>query len=79
MSPTVFHEKGYRFFFFSREEARLHVHVHSGAGEAKFWLEPDIELARNHGLSRLQLKEIEQIIEDRYDEIKTSWQKHFGG
>ena len=23
MSPTVFREKGYRFFFFSREESRI--------------------------------------------------------
>jgi len=30
MSPTIFREKGLRFFFFSREEARLHVHVSSG-------------------------------------------------
>jgi len=35
MSPTVFKEKGYRFFFFSREESRMHVHVVSGEGEAK--------------------------------------------
>ena len=26
MSPTVFRYKGYRFFFFSREEVRMHVH-----------------------------------------------------
>ncbi|MBW2186575.1 MAG: DUF4160 domain-containing protein [Deltaproteobacteria bacterium] len=38
MSPTVFKESGYRFFFFSREEARMHVHVHCEGGEAKFWL-----------------------------------------
>ncbi|MGD9164083.1 MAG: DUF4160 domain-containing protein [Chromatiales bacterium] len=47
MSPTVFKEKGYRFFFFSREEERPHVHVISADGEAKFWLEPDIEIAKN--------------------------------
>ncbi len=27
MSPTVFRERGYRFYFFSREEPRMHVHV----------------------------------------------------
>jgi len=45
MSPTVFREKGIRFFLFSREETRMHVHVNSSEGEAKFWLEPQIELA----------------------------------
>ena len=77
MSPTVFREKGYRFFFFSREETRMHVHVHCGDGEAKYWLEPEIELARNYGLRRSQLKEIEQIIEERQDELRTAWQHHF--
>ena len=47
MSPTIFRERGYRFFFFSREESRMHVHVYCGDGEAKYWLEPEIELARN--------------------------------
>ena len=77
MSPTIFREKGYRFFFFSREETRMHVHVYCGDGEAKFWLEPEIELAKNYGLSRLQLKQIEEIIEDHYNELTSAWQKHF--
>ena len=51
MSPTVLRIKGYRFFFFSREETRKHIHVHCAKGEAKFWLEPNIELAKNFGLS----------------------------
>ena len=79
MSPTIFKKKGYRFFFFSREETRMHVHVYSGDGEAKFWLEPEIELARNYRLSRLQQKQIEEIIEDHYNELTSAWQKHFNG
>jgi hypothetical protein len=35
----------FRFFFFSREESHRHVHVSHPDGEAKFWLEPPIELA----------------------------------
>ena len=34
MSPTVFHENGFRFFFFSREGNRKHVHVYCSDGEA---------------------------------------------
>jgi hypothetical protein len=78
MSPTIFREKGYRFFFFSREEPRMHVHVVSGDGEAKFWLEPDLQLARNYRYGRQQLKEIESLIEDHYDELVSAWQRHFG-
>ncbi|MFO7883947.1 MAG: DUF4160 domain-containing protein [Desulfobacteraceae bacterium] len=62
MSPTLLREKGYRFFFFSREETRMHVHIHCENGEAKFWLKPEIELAKNYRLSRFQLKQIEKII-----------------
>ena len=72
-------ERGYRFFFFSREELRMHVHVHCGDGEAKLWLEPHIELANNFRLSLSQLKEIEQIIEVRQDELHRAWQGHFRG
>ena len=79
MSPTLFREKGYRFFFFSREEPRTHVHVYCGDGEAKFWLEPHIELAKNFRLSRTQIKEIEAIIEGHYDELRRAWKEHFPG
>jgi len=77
MSPTVFREKGYRFFFFSREESRMHVHIVSGDGEAKFWLEPDLELAKNHGYNRQQLKEIESLVEDHRNELVSAWKQHF--
>ena len=77
MSPTVFRERGYRFFFFSREEERMHVHVVSGDGEAKFWLEPDIVLAHNYHYSRRQLREIESLVEVHQYELISAWQKYF--
>ncbi|MBU0463719.1 MAG: DUF4160 domain-containing protein [Proteobacteria bacterium] len=77
MSPTILREKGYRFFFFSREETRMHVHAYCENGEAKFWLKPEIELARNYRLSRLQIKQLEEIIKEHYDEFKAAWQTHF--
>jgi len=77
MSPTVFRDKGFRFFFFSREEERMHVHVHCADGEAKYWLEPAIELARNHGLSDQQLAKIERIVEAHENELINAWNFHF--
>lgn len=56
----------------------MHVHIICPDGEAKYWLEPEFELARNHKLSRVQLKEIENLIEVHYDEFKNAWEKHFG-
>ena len=78
MSPTVFRDGGYRFFFFSREEERMHVHVTSGEGEAKYWLAPTVELASNYHYSGKQLREIESLIEGHYDELTGAWQRHFG-
>jgi hypothetical protein len=34
-------------------------------GEAKFWLEPSIALAHNYGLSDLQVRTAQQLVEGR--------------
>lgn len=79
MSPTLFREHGYRFFFFSREEPRIHVHVYHADGEAKFWLEPEIALAQNYGLSRQALREAEIMVRNHEKEIRDAWHQHFPG
>ena len=79
MSPTVLRVDGFRFFFFSREESRMHVHVSHACGEAKFWLDPSIQIARNHGLSMQELNQAFRIIEEHYNEICSAWKKHFNG
>ncbi len=78
VSPTVFRYKSYRFFFFSREETRIHIHVISPAGEAKFWIEPEIEVAKSVGFSDHELNSLAEIIKKKRDEIKKSWRAHFG-
>ncbi len=78
MSPTVFREGAFRFFFFSREEMRIHVHVAHTDGEAKFWLEPIIELALNQGLSQKQLNEAQTLVQTHHEEIVHAWRVHFG-
>jgi len=70
-------EKGYRFYFYSNEEERLHVHVRSGDGEAKFWLDPIVALEYSVGFSPIELKKIQKVIENRVDEIKKAWIKFF--
>ncbi len=55
MSPTVFKEQNYRFFFFSREVERMHVHVINPEGEAKFWIEPEIELVKSTVFNKKQI------------------------
>jgi hypothetical protein len=78
MSPTVFRYKNYRFFFFSREEMRIHIHVYSSEGEAKFWIEPRIEIVNNSGFSKTQISEIKSIIKEHLNDIQDAWDKHFG-
>ena len=77
MSPTVFREKGYRFYFLSNEEKRIHIHVTCEDGEAKYWLEPIVSLTVSHGLNPRKLNEIQKIIEDNRNEIIEAWQRHF--
>ncbi len=67
MSPSIFREKGYRFYFLSNEEDRIHIHVTCADGEAKFWLEPIISLAVSHRLNPKRLGEIQKIVEEHKD------------
>jgi hypothetical protein len=77
VSPTVFREGKYRFHFFSREEERIHVHVVSPDGEAKFWIEPVIALVTYTGFSQKQLRELQKLVEAHEDEIIAAWRDHF--
>ena len=57
----------------------MHVHVISGDGEAKYWLEPNIELSQNHKFSSKQLGEIKSLVEEHNNELIAAWKEHFGG
>ena len=78
MSPTVFRIKGYRFYFLSNEEERMHVHIECAEGEAKFWVEPIVSLATYYRLNSKRLNEIQKIVEKHKDEIIEKWKTHFG-
>ena len=56
----------------------MHVHVYCADGEAKYWVEPEIELVKNHGLSRKQIAEVRKAVVEHKDEIVNAWHKHFG-
>ena len=77
MSPTVFRIGNYRFYFFSREEQRLHIHVIAPDGEAKFWIEPIVSLDTYTGFSKRQLTRLQKLVEENKNEIVKSWKKHF--
>ena len=77
MSPTIFRERGLRFYFFSREETRIHIHVLGADGQAKVWLEPNIEVAYNHGLRDTTVGIALALIREREHEIRAAWEQHF--
>jgi len=55
----------------------MHVHVYHAEGEAKFWLDPEIDLAQNHGLSRRRLASALRLVQEHEDEIRRAWKVHF--
>src|SRR5712691_3764767 len=52
--------------------------LHATSGEAKFWLEPRIELAQNYGLTMRQVNAALRLIQEHEDEIRKAWKTHFG-
>ncbi len=73
MSPTIYRQGSYRFYFNSNEEHRMHVHIKGQQGRAKFWLEPIIALADYRGFKIHELKEIEQIVIEHQKEFEDAW------
>ena len=41
----------------------MHIHVLCDGKEAKYWLEPQVELAKNTGIPEHKLNEIQKIVE----------------
>lgn len=78
MSPVFRREDGYVFKVYSNEEERKHIHVLKAENEAKFWLEPHIELDKNYGFDSKEIKHIFNIIEDHADDFKYQYAIHIG-
>jgi len=53
------------------------VHVQGARGEAKFWLEPQIELAEDYGLGPRSVTTALRLIREHENEIRAAWKKHF--
>lgn len=77
--PTSLRIGPYRFYFYSYDcgEPR-HTHVDRERLSAKFWLDPDVSLADNHGFSRRELREIERIIREQREVLVHAWDEFCG-
>ena len=78
MSPVFGRESSYVFKIFSNEEERMHIHVLGDGHEAKFWLEPRIELAKNSGFPKHELNYIQKIVEKHAERFKEQFKQHIG-
>ena len=79
--PLVFRHRNVRFHFFSNEGAPrepVHIHAESSDGAAKFWLYPEVRVARSAGYTRRRLSELARLVGERRDEIERAWNEHFG-
>mgnify|MGYP003531219113 FL=1 len=78
MSPKFRKEEGFVFKIYSNEEERMHIHVVKAENEAKFWLEPVIELAENFGFNNKEIKKITKMVETYGNEFKEQFAAHIG-
>jgi hypothetical protein len=79
--PTVFRERGFRFFFYSNEGSPrepIHIHVEKNDFEAKFWLHPEVSLAYNEGYNARTLRELQGMVEQNRTLIERAWNEYFG-
>lgn len=67
----------YRVGFFSEPGERdvPHVHISSGKGAAKFWLEP-VRLARNEGFNEHELSKARRVVMDNADWLLEEYKAH---
>ena len=78
--PTALRTGAYRFYFYSYDcrEPR-HMHVDRENRRAKFWLDPDVALAENHGYQRTELREIERILRENLENLRNEWDAFCSG
>ena len=78
--PTIITVRGYRLFFWSNEgrpREPLHVHVQKGGARAKVWLEPAIVIAEAYDFNAGELRDIEEIVAEHVELIRSRWDEHF--
>jgi hypothetical protein len=70
----------YRFFFYSNEGTEPpHIHVESGEGKAKFWLEDPVRYANSYGFASHKLMRIQSLVQQHRTELLRAWNDHFAG
>ncbi|MGZ6299169.1 MAG: DUF4160 domain-containing protein [Candidatus Limnocylindria bacterium] len=75
--PTLMRAGPYRFFIWSNETPEPpHIHVESGDGHAKFWLDP-VSLANSDGYNPREIARIRRLVEAQGAELMERWRDFF--
>ena len=78
--PTALRAGPYRFYFYSYDCAEpRHMHVDRESNSVKFWLDPEVLMAENHGYSRKELRAIERIARENLEILRNEWNRFCGG
>ena len=77
--PTVFIVFGFCFKFYSNDHEPVHIHVTKDGHEAKFNLEPKVELVVNRGFKKHELTVMTGIIEENAEILRERWNEYFKG
>ena len=76
--PTIYQEKGYRFFFYAGDRHEpAHVHVEKGEKDGKVWLEPEVKAKYLNDFKAQERKEIMRITNENVELLKTRWYEFF--
>lgn len=54
------------------------MHVDRESKSAKFWLDPDVSLAKNHGYRRKELRDIERTARENLEVLRNEWDAFCG-
>jgi Domain of unknown function (DUF4160) len=54
------------------------MHIDREGMSCKFWLDPDVSLAENHGYSRRELREIERLARENLETLRNEWDAFCG-
>lgn len=78
--PVIYRFQGYRFFFYSNEGDPLespHIHVRASGKEAKFWLVPEVLLARNDGFDARTIRILLELSKTKQQQFVEAWNDYF--
>ncbi|MDD9952495.1 MAG: DUF4160 domain-containing protein [Zetaproteobacteria bacterium] len=79
--PIVLIIGGLRFFFYSNEGLRPHIHVglspaRKGGPEMKVWLDT-LEIASSRGFNKSSVNRIHKFIEEQQEFLNDQWEAYF--